>query len=248
MLKKFYAFVSLSVLLSGSSLQAAESVAVPGELDGYGLYYIEREPGIDEYEVKITVSDRYVRVDEGTGDGGYIIYDDEEQVIYSVSHHDRSVLVIRANPFSDEKSPVKAVVEYLELADAPKVDGRQIYNYRVHPVKSEDETCTELQLVEGLLPEVRTILKRFQLVISGQQVSLTDNVIDEMRDACYYIDQIYNAGDYYDKGLPIQEWRSNERSRILTSYKKEKLKQRLFDIPQDYRQFSIDKDSRTPLG
>ena len=247
MLDKFYASVLLSALLTGTMVQAAEPDAAPAaELDGYGLYYIEREPGIDEYEVKMTVSDRYVRVDED--EGGYIIYDDKEQVIYSVSHHDRSVMVIRANPFTDEKIPVKAVVEYLELADAPKVDGRQIYNYRVHPLKSEDETCTELQLVEGLLPDVRKILKRFQLVISGQQVSLTDNVIDEMRDACYYIDQIYNAGDYYDKGLPIQEWRSNERSRILTSYKKEKLKQRLFDIPQDYRQFSIDKDSRTPLG
>jgi hypothetical protein len=248
MLKKFHAFVSLSVLLAGASVQAAEPVTAADELDGYGLYYIEREPGIDEYEVKVTVSDRYVRVDEGTGESGYIIYDDKEQVIYSVSHHDRSVLVIRATPFTDDKIPVKAVVEYLELADAPQVDGKQIYNYRVHPLKSEDETCTELQLVEGLLPEVRKILKRFQLVISGQQVSLTDNVIDEMRDACYYIDQIYNAGDYYDKGLPIQEWRSNERSRILTSYKKEKVKQGLFEIPEDYRQFSIDKESRTPLG
>jgi len=247
MLDKFYASVLLSALLTGTMVQAAEPDAAPAaELDGYGLYYIEREPGIDEYEVKMTVSDRYVRVDED--EGGYIIYDDKEQVIYSVSHHDRSVLVIRANPFTDEKIPVKAVVEYLELADAPQVDGRQIYNYRVHPLKSEDETCTELQLVEGLLPDVRKILKRFQLVISGQQVSLTDNVIDEMRDACYYIDQIYNAGDYYDKGLPIQEWRSNERSRILTSYKKEKVKQGLFDIPEDYRQFSIDKESRTPLG
>ena len=247
MLNKFYASVLLSALLTGTTVQAAEPVAAPAaELDGYGLYYIEREPGIDEYEVKMTVSDRYVRVDED--EGGYIIYDDKEQVIYSVSHHDRSVLVIRANPFTDEKIPVKAVVEYLELADAPKVDGRQIYNYRVHPLKSEDETCTELQLVEGLLPDVRKMLKRFQLVISGQQVSLTDNVIDEMRDACYYIDQIYNAGDYYDKGLPIQEWRSNERSRILTSYKKEKVKRGLFDIPEDYRQFSITKESRTPLG
>ena len=247
MFKKFYAFVSLSVLLAGTTVQAAGPDAAPAaELDGYGLYYIEREPGIDEYEVKVTVSDRYVRVDED--EGGYIIYDDKEQAIYSVSHHDRSVLVIRANPFTDEKIPVKAVVEYLELADAPQVDGKQIYNYRVHPLKSEDETCTELQLVEGLLPDVRKILKRFQLVISGQQVSLTDNVIDEMRDACYYIDQIYNAGDYYDKGLSIQEWRSNERSRILTSYKKEKVKPGLFDIPEDYRQFSISKESRTPLG
>ena len=244
---KLLSLLSLSVLLTATSLQAAPADASAAEVDAYGLYYIEREPGVDEYEVKMTVTDRYVRVDEGEGDGGYIIYDDEEQVIYSVSHHDRSVLVIEANPFTDDKIPVKGVVEYLELADAPKVEGKQIYNYRVHPLNAEDETCTELQLVEGLLPEVRKILKRFQLVISGQQVSLSDNVIDEMRNACYYIDQIYNAGDYYDKGLPIQEWRSNERSRILTSYKKEKAKPGLFDIPEDYRQFSIDKDSRTPL-
>jgi len=215
----------------------------------YQLVYIEREPGTDEYEVTILISDRYIRIDEAGENSGYIIYDDEKRVIYSVAHQDKSILVINRHEFSDKDSPVKANVEYLQLADAPAVSGKVIYNYRVFVntgagVVDEEETCTEIQLVEDLLPEVRGILQNYQKVISGQQVKMVDNKITEMQSRCFYVDQIYNSGAYYEKGLPIQEWHSNERSKILTTYNKISVDSDKFKIPENYRQFSVDKDSK----
>ncbi len=216
----------------------------------YQLSYIEREPGTDEYEVTMLVSDRYIRIDEAGEESGYIIYDDKDKVIYSVAHHDKSILVIKQRVFSEDDSPVKAQVEYLELADAPNVSGKAIYNYRVYvddDKSAEEETCTEIQLVEDLLPEVRGILQNYQKVVSGQQVNMVDNKISELQGPCFYADQIYNTGAYYEKGLPIQEWHSNDRSRILTTYDIITIDPAKFKYPKSYRQFSIDRESKLPM-
>jgi hypothetical protein len=232
---------SLALTANTNTQQAKDTQEV------YQLTYIEREPGTDDYEVTMLVSDRYIRIDEVGEGSGFIIYDDEKKVIYSVGHQDRSILVIRQHKFSEKNSPAKANVEYLQLADAPTVSGRDIYNYRVFVntgagVVDEEETCTEIQLVEGLLPEVRTILQNYQKVVSGQQVKMVDNKITDMQCSCFYVDQIYNSGAYYEKGLPIQEWHSNEHSKMLTTYNKLSVDSDKFKIPENYRQFSIGKD------
>jgi hypothetical protein len=214
----------------------------------YKLSYLEREPGTDDYEVTMLVSARYIRVDEEGDNSGFIVYDDKDKIIYSVSHHDQSVLVIKQHVFSIADLPVKPVIEYLQLADAPLVAGKNVYNYRVYinennseaRIENEsEETCLEIQLVENLLPEVSELLQNYQQVISGQQVKMTDNKITELQTACYYIDQVYNTGAYFEKGLPIQEWHSNEHSKILTGYSKVSVDLDKFKIPRDYRQFSI---------
>jgi len=236
------------VILSGLLCVLSFSTSAADKEEVYKLSYIEREPGTDEYEVIMLVSDRYIRVDEVGEETGFIIYDDKEKTIYSVSHHDQSVLVIKEHVFSESDAPVKSVVEFLELADAPKVSGKMIFNYRVFITNDKDkseETCLEVQLVEGLMPKARKILMNYQKVVSGQQVKMVDNKITEMQTACFYVDQIYNSGAYFEKGLPIQEWHSNERSKILTGYKKVSVDSEKFKLPEGYRQFSIGADSKT---
>jgi len=233
------------IILTGFLLQTSIAIAADVQ-EVYKLSYIEREPGVDEYEVTMLVSDRYIRLDETDEDSGYIIFDDKEKNIYSLSHHDHSVLVIKEHAFTEKDSPAKAEVEYLQLADAPMVSGKTIYNYRVFIGQGNDEeTCAELQIVEGLLPEVGKLLQNYQKVVSGQQVKMTDNKINEMQTACFFVDQIYNTGAYYEKGLPIQEWHSNERSKILTSYKKVTVDVDKFKIPEGYKKFSINKNTKT---
>ena len=245
-----YLFLLFSVqLVSFQAVANTDAKAKPAKdsQQVYQLTYIEREPGTDEYEVSMLISDRYIRIDEVGENSGFIIYDDQKKTIYSVGHQDKSILVIKQHKFSEKNSPVKANVEYLQLADAPTVSDKHVFNYRVFintgaGVVDKKETCADIQLVEGLLPEVRGILQNYQKVVSGQQVKMTDNQITEMQGSCFYADQIYNSGAYYEKGLPIQEWHSNEHSRMLITYKKISVDADRFKIPEDYRQFSIGKD------
>lgn len=236
--------VFLTQLFSSPVLSDTSGSVVAGVrmLDVYKLSYQEREPGIDAYEVTMLVSERFLRIDESGENTGYIIYDDKIKTIFSVSHFDKKILVIKEQPLDITQLNIKPTVEYLQLSDAPTVSGKTLFNYRVFSGEgSEEETCTELQVAEGLLPEVAALLKKYQRVISGQQVKMLDNTIKEMQTPCYLIDQIYNEGLYYDKGLPIQEWHSNEKSKLLTGYKKVKVKATVFDLPADYSEFSIMK-------
>ena len=242
--------LSAMIGLAAYQAQAAQSNSADeaSHVEVYQLSYIEREPGVDDYEVNMLVSERFIRVDEVGEESGFIIYDDKLKKIFSVSHFDKSVLVINQHVFSEDDSPVKHEVEYLELADAPSVSGRAIYNYRVFTgSKENEETCAELQIVEGLLPEVSSMLRNYQKVVSGQQVKMTNNIVDDIQTPCFYVDQIYNTGAYYDKGLPIQEWHSNERSKMLTTYKKVKVDPARFSYPEDYRKFSVDDSTRMSL-
>lgn len=250
----FRKLILTSILFSSIVIAADKSdkIEVADKQQVYQLLYIEREPGVDDYEIAMLVSERYIRIDEAGEESGFIVYDDKDKTIYSVSHVDKSVLVIKEHKFSLDDSPVKADTEYLELADAPLVSGEKIFNYRVfvNDAKqqgAEEITCTEVQLVENLLPDVRKMLRNYQKVVTGQQVKMVDNRITDIQTPCFYADQIYNTGAYYEKGLPIQEWHSNERSKILTSYKEISVDKNKFTIPEKYRQFSVDNQSKTFL-
>lgn len=251
----YFYTMSLIALLSVFSLADAAQTNIKDSAplnEAYQLFYIEREPGLDDYEVSMLVSDRYIRIDEAGENSGFIVYDDKVKTIYSVSHADESVLVIKEHKFNEDDSPARANVEYLQLADAPTVSGQDIYNYRIFVNQGKDDTedemtCTEVQLVENLLPEVRKMLRNYQTVVAGQQVKMIDNKITEIQTPCFYADQIYNTGAYYEKGLPIQEWHSNERSKILKTYKKVPVTADKFVIPEAYRQFSVDKNSKTSI-
>lgn len=252
LLQKYVLFTLLFMLLLASALQVtAETQENENQNEKnlelvHELRYIENEPGVGEYVVKMLVSDRYIRIDEAGDGSGFIVYDDKKKIIYSVSNHEQSVLVINEHKFTDENSPAKFNIEYLQLSDAPSVSGNTVFNYRAYAGHGDAEvTCTEIQLVENLLPEVRELLKNYQKVISGQHVKMADNKITDVQTACYFVDQIYNTGAYYEKGLPIQEWHSNDRSKTLTSFKEVTVDRDKFNVPESYHQFFIDSNSKT---
>jgi len=97
----------------------------------------------------------------------------------------------------------------------------------------------DIQLVPGLLPEVTKSLQSFQKIISAQQVLNLEQTPEEFKTPCYLVDQVYNKGDYYRKGLPIQEWHSNEKRRQLMNFEDIEVDVSIFKIPQEYRQYSL---------
>jgi hypothetical protein len=207
------------------------------------LSYKEVEQGVDPYNVIYTVSDRFLRIDDESDSSGYIVYDNRISKVYSVSHQDRSILVIPKYETRELKADFDINIDYEVLPMAPKIAGKPVYNYRVSAVTSvTTETCMDIQLVPGLLPEVAGTLRAFQQLIAGQQLMNLEATLEDFRTPCYLVDQVYNEGDYYSKGLPIQEWHSNERMRQLLNFENVKVDPALFDIPEDYRQFSLNKD------
>jgi hypothetical protein len=205
------------------------------------LVYQEQEEGVDPYVVTFTVSSDYLRIDDDSDNSGYIIFDISKKRIYSVSHFDKSILVIPEYPESAHDPDFDIDVEYRAIEDAPTISGKQVYNYRVKAVSGEKtDTCMDIQLVPGLLPEVSKTLQSFQKIISGKNVSGLEMTPDEYQTPCYLVDQIYNRGDYYSKGLPVHEWHSNKKKRLLINFEDTDVDPAIFKIPEEYRQYSLD--------
>jgi hypothetical protein len=96
-----------------------------------------------------------------------------------------------------------------------------------------------IQLVPGLLPAVSKSLQSFQKIISAKNINSLDKTPVEYQTPCYLVDQVYNKGDYYSKGLPVQEWHSNEKRRQLMNFEDAEVEASIFDIPDEYRQYSL---------
>jgi len=230
----YYLTVSSLLFMVSAQVYATDMV------DAVELTYNEIEQNTEPYTVKYKVSRDFVRIDDESDSSGYIVFDIRGNKIYSVSHYDKSILVIPEYPHEAYSPEFEVQVEYGVLDMAPKIQDKKVYNYRVKAVTTvTTETCMDIQLVPGLLPDIAKTLQSFQKIVSSQQVISLEATPEEFRTPCYMIDQIYNKGDYYSKGLPVQEWHSNERRRQLINFERTKVDPSIFEIPPDYRQYSL---------
>lgn len=217
-------------------------------IPAHKIIYEEKEEGTDFYIVRYTVSENFIRIDDSVEpdaeESGFIIFDLKKLTIYSVSHFDKTILVI-PNYKHNVANQVKSNLIYKKLDDAPTISGKSVFNYQVMAETEHGlDKCMELQIADGLLPEVTSKLKRYQNVVSSQQLKTLSSVPAEYQTPCYLIDQIYNQGDYYDKGLPLREWHSNNRVRMLSTFAEVVVEQSLFLLPSDYKRLTLEEIQR----
>ena len=212
------------------------------KLPAYQLIYDEKEQGTDFYPVTYTITDNYIRVDDGNSESGFILFDINAKEIYSVSHSAESILVIPEFSLSTAKSDPLSVISYELMAGAPKISGKQVYSYRVTTDKTAAaEICMDIKIADGLLPVIAAKLKQYQSIIAGQQIRNIITTPEEYRTACYMIDQVYNQGLYYDKGIPVHEWHSNNKVRMLRDMGEREIDVEIFNLPAAYRKFKVDE-------
>ena len=212
----------------------------PAAIADIELIYKEEEPGVDAYLSKFSINDRYIRIDDLSDDSGFVIYDDHQRTVFSVSHYDRSVLVIKQDDFEVPEMSTKLVTSDKPLEGAPRIAGKVVNDYRVE-LKSDniEEMCTHIQYVPGLLEETGDLLHAYTRTLAGNHAKTLDQVPAEYQTPCMLSDQVYFDGEIYSKGLPVMEWRSNGRKRYLQNYREVKLEDKLFELPADYRRISL---------
>lgn len=231
---KLYLLFSLALmgaLLMPSSAGALDKTAA------YELHYSEQETGTDIYDVRVLVSGTMMRIDDpGSDDNGYIIFDNDKKTIFSVSHYDKSILVIPLYSYARPDMSKEIKIENTALTDAPKIAGKTVHSYSAF---SGENKCLAVQYVPGLLPEVVEVLRDYQLVLSGQQVKNLPATPKEYQTPCFLYDQVYNDGEYLLKGLPVHEWYSSGKTRLLNSYREIMVEPDVYRLPEGYREFSL---------
>ena len=201
------------------------------------LRFSEHDAGGQPYETRMLIDRAYLRIDDGPDANGYILLDRAARTLYSVSHTDRSILVIKplpvtlAAPAEFDNRPVR------EDASYPAIDGRTVSRYYL---LTNQRVCGEVYAAAGLLPDAVTVLREYHLVLAGEQAQGEAQRPAEQRSACELADFVFTPARYLDHGFPVRHVAGNGHVRQLVDYTPQYTAGGHWHaLPPDYRHYSI---------
>lgn len=225
--KIFSGWIACLLLLPASSVMAAA-------INSLVLFYEEQEEGVDAQLMRYLVNDKFLRIDNGSAEDSFILFDVNKKTIYSVNHDDQTILNIEYTAWKQAAYDFKRTLSEKVLVDAPKIHNKDVNSYQV---KAGEQVCTQVFLIKDMFPEKMSILHDYQQVLSGQQVASLKNTPEELRTPCFLLDQVYHAGDYYRLGLPVQITYSRGYVKFLKDFTESEIDSRLFVLPEGYQEY-----------
>lgn len=232
---------ALTVMLSacGTTGPATGAKQKDEKLSVFMVFSERERAGTPLFRSSMYVNDDYIYISDDSSDDGYILFDRQKQTIYSVSHSNKSIFVIKPKEIKI-KSPI--AIDYQAAAQPssaiPKVSGRTATHYRYD---ANGEHCYDaVTLEKSFLPGVVKALKEYRMVLAGEHASTVLKMPKDTHEACDLAVNIFHATQHLDTGLPLREWDQKGYLKFMVDYKigfnfdKNKL-----TLPADYRQFSV---------
>lgn len=224
---------TVCVLLPALPLHAEEA-GVPAIM----LQYDEQEPGTDVYPLRMLVSDKYLRIDEGQDTGDFILMDRAGRRVYSIDHDEQTLLVLDYHAVEADlpEDLVLSAVQAPDLA-APKIQGRQAVNNRY---LANDEPCLQTVTVPGLLDKAVTALAEYAGILAARELQILDKVPAAVQTPCYLARHVYAPAWHLQDGLPLQEWDAAGYRRSLVNFAASvEVPAALFRLPAGYEELRL---------
>jgi hypothetical protein len=199
------------------------------------LSFIESGPD-GERPVRMRVADDYLRIDDGDAGNGFILLDRRAGTVYSVSHGDRTVLVLRAGPVTLTppqrfENTVERVTEVL-----PAVAGRPVTHFRL---LTNGERCFDVYAAEGLLPEAVAALREYHQALAASQAEGQARVPTAFQSPCDLSEFVFLPARHLEFGFPVRQENRHGVTRQLVDYRTGMpIRETLFEVPKDYRQIT----------
>lgn len=209
--------------------------------DATMVMYQVMEEGFEPYSSRLIVTPRHLRMDDGDADSSFVLFDRRQNIIYSVTHTDRTVLEIHARPV-DIEAPIPLSRTHTRVVTdepLPAIAGNTPQHYRL---SVNGELCYEVVAVDGLMPDVVAALKAFRSVLAGENARILTDVPADMQDPCDLALNTYAPHWSLQFGLPIQEYDTQGKGQLLLDYSSEyPAEAGLFKLPKGYQHFSLSR-------
>ncbi len=228
LVKPFVAFL----VLVGTGIAASA-----GAEEASMLLYQVQEPGLEPYASRVIVTRQYLRMDDGGGEGDFVLFDRAKRNIFSVNHDDRTVFAIPARPV--EIDPPMALERRAENIPAnggmPEVAGQKPKHHRLLVNGGE---CYNVVTVSGVLTDAVVALGEFREVLAGEHARILPHVPADMQLPCDLALNTFAPKWQLEYGLPIQEWDSSGKGQALLDFDPEfEAEESLFRLPGGYRHY-----------
>lgn len=217
----------------------ADVVTTPSE-KGFLVWLDERMSDNEQRRVRMIVTDRFLRMDDGQDDTDYVLFDRRERRIFSVVNGDQSIQIM-GGAASPAKLPVAPSwtetaepSHVLMRSDTPNALTAQHFTYSLNGAE-----CYHVVTVEGLLPEVLAAWRDYKKILANELAQTFDPAIDGA-EPCRAAAEILASDRLLQRGFPLREWSGYGYSRFVQDYRWDmKFDAKLFELPADYRRYRL---------
>jgi hypothetical protein len=203
------------------------------------LDFTETLPGAGPTPMRMLVTPRHLRIDsESEGDSGFILYDRNARVLYSVSAAAQTISVI---PFAESAAVPTSSFELEERqAVASATPGSDQRDPLQVDYLADGELCFSAIVVAGLLSEAQAAEREYLDTLGSEQRRQADKLPEAMRDPCDLSRNAYAPARHLARGYPVQLWDASGYRRSLLGFDAAwPADVALFTLPAGYEQIEM---------
>lgn len=227
----FSLLIALAALGACTESPAPEAATV--------LYFVDREEGAEPYRTRMIVTERFLRIDDGTATGDYLLYDRRTRTISSVVPADSRILIIA--PKAVELDPPAEFRHEIvrDRARFPAIGGHPVTHYRL---LTNGKQCYDLYAAEGLLPEATAALAEYREALAGEQAAVVPQMPKEMISGCDLANHVFLPARHLAHGLPVRYTDMTGRTSELVDFQTGvEVDPALFELPGSYRRITLEE-------
>jgi hypothetical protein len=224
-----YGFLFILTFVAANQIQAEQPSGTTA------LFFAERELGGEPFQTRMLITSRYLRIDEGSDAGDYILFDRVQSAIYSVNYADKTILVI--TPSKVDLAPPKVFKHEVQVDkdSYPDVGGKKVKHYRL---LTNQARCYDVFAAQGLLPEALRVLREYHETLAGEQAADMKHTPKEVQSACDLANHIFLPTRHLEQGFPVRQKDMAGNTRQLINYDKHyRNDQTLFQLPENFRRY-----------
>ena len=214
--------------------------AVAADTQAALLIYQVESPDEPTYINRLLATEEFLRLDRGTQDSGYILFNRREGVIYSVNHEEASVLVIDPPPLTEALQALAPEIRLASeaVAEAPAVGGVKPDQWSL---SADGTLCRNAFVLPDLLTGAVTAYAEYLQVLARQQALALPSLPAEYRDACDSAIHVFAADSLLGKGLPLNIWNERGYRESLIDFREGfRVPEDDFTLPDGYNRSNMD--------
>jgi len=204
------------------------------------LVYRVAESGAEPYISRLLVTPELLRMDQGQGDAGYILFERKARIIYSVNPDDETILIV--NPSENSLAPpddLKLSARQVEGESIPLVAGQTPQHWEF---LANGQVCRHAIVLPGVMSGATEAYSEYLDLLAYQQQTSLAAIPVEFQTPCDLAMHIYAAHSVLEKGLPLHEWDGEGRQQELVDFREGfSIPVESFQLPEGFRRVKMEK-------
>lgn len=229
----------LFLLMTACASQVAKKTAEPTKIPknaGSILYFEETSSTDGTVPVRMLITRKFMRLDDGKDNDDYVLFDRVKRKIYNVVKDDQTVMVMNGVPpdnFNYKKPHWK--IESQPSDALMRTDSKSSTGATYYKMSLGNKVCYNVVTLNNMLSDESRAIQEYYSVL-GNELKKGYRPSEDSR--CFDAINILDPAKRFSMGFPYREWGAYGYQRFLKNYRLRVIfPESLFEIPKNYRKY-----------